>query len=212
MTTNAQNTEAMAQRQSTAKPGPEENTRTDDTTTTNSNGDSIMARNKQKLKKAQPLKCCACGCATGPGQPIHMHHPHPVEPEAIDPRAPIATPDMLLDMHDYRRKLGIDTAEFDQEFSHIQPGDLAKICFLVTDHSFRWLPKKLRPSTDLLIESETMWVRVTDVEGQAPNAVYSAHLWGRPFLIDPEKLQIGSRVTFKARHVHSFYPGGMPAN
>jgi hypothetical protein len=70
------------------------------------------------------------------------------------------------------------------------PGDHVKVGFRV-DASFR--PK---------FQGEWMFLEVTAIEGDWPNAVYRGELCNTPFYIDPATLRVGQSVEFSARHIY----------
>jgi hypothetical protein len=70
----------------------------------------------------------------------------------------------------------------------LTPGDHVKLGFRI-------------PGRD---EHEWMWVEVTSVEGNWPNAVYRGELRNRPVMIDPKILRAGKPIEFRAGHIYGF--------
>jgi hypothetical protein len=52
------------------------------------------------------------------------------------------------------------------------------------------------------VEGEWMFLEVTAVEGEWPDAVYRGELCNTPFLIDPATLRVGQPVEFRAGHIY----------
>jgi hypothetical protein len=52
------------------------------------------------------------------------------------------------------------------------------------------------------IDNEWMWVEVTAVEGDWPDAIYRGELRNKPAYIEPTILQFGSPVEFRAGHIY----------
>jgi hypothetical protein len=71
---------------------------------------------------------------------------------------------------------------------------LVQICFRVPAHKGPWLPAAQ-------VGFELMWVNVDACKGNWPNGTYQGTLNNVPVFIGPEKLQIGSAITFQMPHV-----------
>jgi hypothetical protein len=107
-------------------------------------------------------------------------------------------------MADFRSRLGIKTPpEVKHQLQNLAIRDLVKVCFLITDDTRSHLRPELAEATSN-VQSESMYVQITDIEGQWPNCSYRGVLANMPVLISPDMLSLGSRVHFGCEHIHSF--------
>jgi hypothetical protein len=80
------------------------------------------------------------------------------------------------------------------EDPRLLPGDHVKLGFRV-DSRFR-----------LRYHGEWMFLEITAVEGNWPDAVYRGELCNTPFYIDPARLRLGQPVEFRAGHIYQVIP------
>jgi hypothetical protein len=73
----------------------------------------------------------------------------------------------------------------------LMPGDHVKLGFAVDPH-FR----------EQGLRGEWMWIEVTAVEGDWPQALYRGELCSRPRLIDPTVLRVGQPISFRGENVY----------
>jgi hypothetical protein len=167
---------------------------------------------QRKFRKSQKATQCTgqgCGCRFDPSEGFHFHHTTPTTPdeandlpeEMMSDFPPEAGPALLLDMAAWLRRQGGDSTR-DADPWYLQAGDMVKLCFLVRDHKYPWLPQELRRAMPHC-DSEAMWVRVLRREGDGDKATYHGELCSVPLLIDPNQLQIRARLLSTAPRVES---------
>jgi hypothetical protein len=158
--------------------------------------------------------CSCCDCDITRRSDNHFHHQHPKPPIDLDGRPfaalparglPTVGPDALFDMAAVQGLTATEELAFRDLVGRTRVGDFVKLCFLVEESEVPWLPHSLRHLAALTEHclSESMWVRVTGIEGTWPDTRFRGELWDIPVLIDPAKLRSGSSVTFEVRHIHT---------
>jgi hypothetical protein len=105
-----------------------------------------------------------------------------------------------------RRKRGIDTTGLDREIAALGPGDHVKLSFRTAGVEVPELLAECREEGHPYPVGESMWVELTRVEGEYPDATYHGELDNRPFFIDLRELAIGCPLSFTKDFIHSIHP------
>lgn len=97
----------------------------------------------------------------------------------------------------------LEVREYDvssTEMERLRPfvHDVVQIRFRVPAHKGSWTPS-------IQIGYELMWVSVKACKDEWPNVTYQGELKNIPVFIGPERLQIGSAVTFKMANVVALF-------
>lgn len=156
-----------------------------------------------------PMRC-KCGCTSGS---FHFHHEEVAKPgdhetgifnslERETDGNRVFGPSGLMNMATERRNGGVDASALNGRLRNLAVGDQVKLCFVVTDQAFRWLPAEMR-DMGRNCQSEAMFVKITAAEGEWPDFTFDGELLNMPILIDPDRLRLGSQIRFTPQHVHS---------
>jgi hypothetical protein len=164
---------------------------------------------KNRISNQSHGTCCVCGCELDSTAPFYIVDPPITDKESLEitdklksGSLPIARPNMLLDIAERMKKAEIDTTPFDNENRNLKIGDTVKLWFIISDLD----REEVKPPNEFAqrkgkMEQEGMWVEITKIYREWPNAVYEGRLCNSPVFISRKRLDLYSPVYFEGRHI-----------
>jgi hypothetical protein len=165
---------------------------------------------KSKTKKKKTIKCSICGREHADLN--HFHHeaickPGTYEYEVWENTRSIASalrtfgPDDLFNLAKERQEHGEVHSQPPALFKNLRVDSQVKLSFLLKDKKGNWLEDE--PLREMLKDAdfETMFVKITKIDGEWPDMRYRGVLLNMPIFIHSRELTLGSEVDFTLDHV-----------